>query len=73
MAMMSSYQEPADWFKKRLAEHGFYTNEVVLDPYTERWMFYEDETFVLAVPHDVMDYVMGKLLYPDGTLYALRK
>lgn len=51
-----------------LKERGYDIASVELEPYTERWMFYEHQTeryadtcFVTAVPHEVVEMLAGKL------------
>jgi hypothetical protein len=38
----------------------------VLDPYSERWMFYTaDGQFVIALSHDYMERLLGVLLWKE--------
>jgi hypothetical protein len=63
---LPAFQEAADWVKAYLLGHGYDVQEVVLDPYTQRWMFYTAEgEFVIALSHDFMERALGVLLWKE--------
>ena len=69
-----NYYGPAIQFLARyLKELGFDVERAHLEPYTERWMFYEhprgdfvDSTFIVAVPHDVVETLLVNLVKPPA-------
>jgi hypothetical protein len=64
--VLTAYQEAADWVRVYLLGHGYDVQEVVLDPYSERWMFYTaDGQFVIALSHDYMERLLGVLLWKE--------
>lgn len=67
MTVLTAYQESADWVRDYLRNnHGYDVQEVVLDPYAERWLFYTAEgEFVIALSHDCMERLLGVLLWKD--------
>lgn len=62
---LENYQPAVDWIRKQLLDHGYDCNEAVLDPYTERWTFYERREPVLILHNDVVERVLGILLWKD--------
>ena len=65
------YQEASNWVKAYLLQHGYVVKEVVLDPYTQRWMFYTAEgEFVTFIEHELMERLLGVLVWGD---YAVSK
>lgn len=65
------FYDPAVQFLGRyLKELGYDVAEAWLEPYTERWFYYEhadpfrpdaDTTFIIAIPHDVIETLNEKL------------
>lgn len=63
---LQDFQEAADWVKAYLLGHGYDVQEVVLEPYSQRWMFYTAQgEFVIALSHELMERALGVLLWKE--------
>lgn len=60
-----SYQRAIDWYRRQLLDHGIDATEAVLDPYLERWVFYERGKAVLILEHAMIDRVYGLLVLKE--------
>ena len=55
------WQDAVDWVRQRLVDRGYVVNRAELDPHTRRWLFYEGESLVVAVEHDLIDRIAAQL------------
>ena len=60
-ADLTWYQDAVDWVKQRLTDRGYVVSRAELDPHTQRWLFYEGKTLVVAVEHSLVDRLAAQL------------
>ena len=49
------WQEAIDWIKTWLAGRDYAVSRAELDPHTQRWLLYEQDTLVVAIEHAFVD------------------
>lgn len=65
-AHLPSFQCPADWVKGFLNSYGYAVVECVVEPYSNRWMFYSERgEFIIALSHEYMERLLGVLVWSE--------